>query len=74
MLEVDIPDSSKVIDCFVDGSYYYKTNVSMSVSTVSDFLLLLRSINSEQRQIVIANLHNRLDAIPRYLLEEDIPF
>ncbi len=76
MLEEVVPDSAVVIGCFVRGSYYYKRNWGMFVETVRNFLQLLQSANLEKKRIIIANLHTRLNSLPRYKdsPEDDIPF
>jgi hypothetical protein len=78
MLEWSILDSHRIIGCFVDGGYYYKTNQLMPTETVRDFIRLLKSCGVEQVRIIIANLHTRLDTVKRYdpdeIQDEDIPF
>jgi serine/threonine protein kinase len=74
MLEEHVPDSSVVIGCFIEGSYFYRGRPNIQVKVVFDFLSLLRSLNPELRQIVIANLENRLDAIERHVPDDEPPF
>ncbi len=80
MLEESVPDCAVVIRCFIDGIYYYNKS-GFSVSTVKKFLDLIRSCTSERSQILLANLHTRLDTIERYDTEywsspesDDVPF
>jgi serine/threonine protein kinase len=77
MLEVFIPDSALVTRCLVDGPYYYKKK-GFPVSIVSDFLRLLKSVGTEKKHIILANLYTKLNTIPRYSQDEeepdDIPF
>jgi hypothetical protein len=78
MLEWTIPDAHRIVGCFVEGGYYYKTNQTMLTETVSNFVRLLKSCGSEQAKIIIANLDTRLDTVKRYdpdeIQDEDIPF
>lgn len=77
MLEEFVPDPSLIVRCFLRGTYYFNRNSSIEVSAVRDFLQLIRSITTEKRRIVLANLHTRLNSLPRQtaLSEDDeIPF
>lgn len=78
MLEWMIPAPHRIIGCFVEGGYYFKTNQTVSTESVRDFLRLLKSCGAEQARIIIANLGTRLDTIKRYdpdeIQDEDIPF
>jgi len=78
MLETDVPDPALVIRCFLDGSYYYHKNAGLEVDCVRQFLGLLKSCLDEKARIVLANLHTRVDTLPRYaeaqLSGDDIPF
>ena len=76
MLEETAPDSALITRCFVSGSYYYN-KTGFSVFAVKEFLRLLKSSSQEKRRIIMANLHTRLDSIPRYddsSTDDDIPF
>jgi eukaryotic-like serine/threonine-protein kinase len=78
MLELAISDGHRIIGCFVEGGYYYKTHQTISTETVRDFVRLLKSCGAEQARVIIANLDTRLDTIKRYdpdeVQDEDIPF
>lgn len=78
MLEWSISDSYRIIGCFVEGGYYYKTNKGILTEVLRNFLRLLKSCSSEQARIIIANLNSRLDTVKRYdpdeIQDEDIPF
>ena len=77
MLENTIPDAAMVLRCVVEGMYYYRKK-GFGVDTVRDFLNLLRAAHGERARVILANLHTRLDSLPRYspdiLTEDDIPF
>jgi serine/threonine protein kinase len=77
MLEETVPDSALVLRCFLDGMYYYRKQ-GLAVSVVRDFLRLVRDTADERVKVVLANLHTRLDALPRYseseVTDDDIPF
>ena len=76
-LEETVPDSAVILRCFVKGMYYYRKN-GLEVDTVRDFLMLLRSTLDERANIILANLHTKLDSLPRYspvvLTDDDVPF
>jgi eukaryotic-like serine/threonine-protein kinase len=78
MLETYAPDSAPVIRCLIDGNYYYYKNVLLPVDCVRDFTRLLKSATEEKRRLILANLHTRLDCLPRYtpavVSDDDIPF
>jgi serine/threonine-protein kinase len=77
MLEEWVPSSNLILSCFLTGTYYYRRNSNIGVSVVFNFLKLLKGAAPELRKIIIANLHNRLDAVPREakpISDEDIPF
>jgi serine/threonine-protein kinase len=74
MLEQEVPDAAVVLRCFVVGSYYYRKR-GLPVDIVRNFLKLLKSATEEKGRIVLANLHTKLDAVPRYQeSDEEIPF
>ena len=77
MLEETVPDSAVILRCFVTGMYYYRKS-GLEVATVRDFLNLLRTTLDERAKVILANLHTKLDAIPRYspdvFTDDDIPF
>jgi len=77
MLEETVPDAAVVLRCCLDGMYYYR-KAGLEVSIVREFVKLLRSTSDERARIILANLHSKLDALPRYsepeLTEDDIPF
>jgi serine/threonine-protein kinase len=77
MLEETVPDAAVVLRCFVNGMYYYRKQGS-EVSIVRHFLRLLRATVDERAKIILANLHTKLDALPRYsesvLTDDDVPF
>jgi hypothetical protein len=78
MLERAVPDSAVVLRCFLTGNYYYK-KAGLPVSAVKNFLWLLKASTEEQRRIIMANLHTRLDSVTRYysaegITDDDVPF
>jgi len=77
MLEQYVPDAVIVLRCFIVGTYYYR-KTGLPVACVRNFLRLLKSSTDEKNRIILANLHTRLDSLPRYSQQEeagdDIPF
>lgn len=79
MLEDRLPSNNLVIQCFLNGSYYFSNRVFMEVTNLRRFIELLRSCSKEKKNIVLSNIFARLDASPRYQEEirykaDDIPF
>jgi eukaryotic-like serine/threonine-protein kinase len=78
MLEEQIPDTTSIIRCFINGGYYFKRNYIFNVSTLKAFIGLLRSCSKEKRNIIFSNIHSKLDAVTRYTekveFDDDIPF
>jgi serine/threonine-protein kinase len=72
MLEESIPDVSNLINCFVKGLYYYTKGKQFSVYIIKNFIDLLRSSSKEKKNIILSNIHTKLDAIDRY--DDDVPF
>jgi serine/threonine-protein kinase len=72
MLEQIVPDCQSVIQCFIDGIYYYRKH-GFSVHEVKNFLELLHGCSPEEGKIILANIHTRLDTIKRYSLESEMP-
>ncbi|MBI5846163.1 MAG: protein kinase family protein [Deltaproteobacteria bacterium] len=73
-LEEYVPDASIVFKLFISGEFYY-AQTGLKVSIVKDFLILLHSANENQAQVILANLHTKLDSLPRYpSMDDDIPF
>jgi serine/threonine-protein kinase len=75
MLEALVPQAATVVSCFVRGEYHVKKK-GLLVSTVRDFLKMMKGASPEKRRIIMGNLGTRLDAIQRYFpdLEDEIPF
>ena len=82
MLEIEIPDTVKVCRIFVSGQYKYWKNQPIEVADLKGFLDLLKGMKSDKREIVIANIFNRLDSVKRgeppnpftQALDDEIPF
>lgn len=78
MLEEHIPDNNALIRCFVNGSYYFRKRYYIPIPIIKYFLELLRSCSKEKRNIILSNLHSKLDAVERYEeasdFDDDVPF
>ncbi len=78
MLEDYLPAPHLIIRCFVNGNYYYKRNSSVPVSIIKGFIDLLKSCSNEKQNIILSNIHTKLDSLKRYDpkvdLNPDIPF
>ena len=81
MLEDEIPDCAALLRSLLDGQWYYR-KTGFQTCTLRDFVRFLRSASIEKQRVAFANLHTRLDAIPRYSvpktgfddMDDDIPF
>lgn len=76
MLEPQAPDCAPILRTILAGAFHYKTK-GFQTWTLLAFLRLLRSAPVEKQRVVFANLHTRLDAVPRYEdfdFDDDIPF
>lgn len=78
MLEKEVPDCTLVLRSLVEGEFYYRKQ-GLSVDCVKGFVQLLRSCGEEKGRVVLSNLYTRLDVLPRYnkeaeLPDDDIPF
>jgi serine/threonine protein kinase len=64
-------------NCFLSGTYYYRQNRTIEVEALGKFLHVFRAATTAKRNILLRNLHTRLDAIDRYeaaSFDDDIPF
>jgi serine/threonine protein kinase len=73
MLEEVVPKSTDVISCFVNGSYRFRTKYFFYVSNLRNFIDLLKSCPKEKKNIILSNIHSRLDAVERMPTDEDMP-
>jgi serine/threonine protein kinase len=78
MLEEHVPTNLVVLRAFLSGAYYYSSSRFFQVATVRKLLELLRHSSTAKRNIIVANLKTRLDALERYdeqtNFDDDIPF
>lgn len=77
MLEEFLPDNSAIVECFINGSYYFSKHLSFPVYVLKSFIDLVRSCSKEKRNIILSNIHSKLDVVNRYNEEiafEEIPF
>lgn len=66
MLEEYLPTNNLLVNCFIDGEYYYCDLEPVPVSLVKAFLDLFRAHSRDRRQIILSNLYTKLDALERY--------
>lgn len=79
MLERTIPAPNKLARIFVEGTYHYWKEHQILVSTLKNFINVFKASSPEKKNILVGNLHNRLDAIHRsspapYEMDDEIPF
>ncbi|WP_417437244.1 protein kinase family protein [Idiomarina abyssalis] len=77
MLEEYVPTNSVILRALLSGGYYHSTSAFFDVSTVKNFLDLIRQAPPAKRNIILANLRTRMDTIDRYdnpSFTDDIPF
>ncbi|GGD28973.1 protein kinase family protein [Pontibacillus salipaludis] len=75
-LEDYIQDNGKLIRCFVENGYSYKTRNNIPVSTVVDFYRFFKSLALYQQKIVLDNIDMRLSQIEIVfdIEDDDLPF
>lgn len=78
MLEEYLSANPLVLRCFVSGNYYFSKHPLFSVPVLKAFLDLLRTCSRAKKNIIVSNIHSKLDAVPRYDEKDewdgDIPF
>jgi len=76
ILEITLQNTVSLARCFVNGSYTYKKNTTIFISDLDNFLKLFKSSSPEHQKIILNNLWNRLDIIPRVTnkADDDLPF
>lgn len=78
MLEEYVPDPVTICRVFVRGAFRYIKRQYVEVDLVADFLKFIKSVEGKKREIVVANVLTRLDAVKRIertqTLDDEIPF
>ncbi|OAI20753.1 hypothetical protein A1507_04675 [Methylomonas koyamae] len=77
MLEEYVPTNAVILRALLNGAYYYSNRRFFEVSAVKEFLDLIRNASAAKRNIIVANLRTRMEAIDRYheqAFDDDIPF
>lgn len=78
MLEEYVSDNSLIVKYFINGSYYTNRNYHIPVEMIKYFIELMRSCSKEKKNIILSNIHTKLDVLERYFdqtdFDEDIPF
>lgn len=76
MLEEYLHNNVELTRCFVDGGYTYRTNLTIEIYVLENFISLIKSCSRDKQNIILNNLWNRLDTVPRYTKpdEDDLPF
>jgi serine/threonine-protein kinase len=71
MLEQYLPSSSLLSSCFLDGAYRSINDIYVDITTIKDFIHLLKSSSQSKKNIIINNLETKIEVIKRY--SNDIP-
>ena len=77
MLENFILNNNKVISCFCNGNFVYKTHKDIFVvQALKEFTDYIKSCSKDKQNIILSNLHSRLDAIDHYddNVDDEVPF
>lgn len=77
MLEDRIPNPNILARCFIDGAYRYFKRATIRVETLKGFIDMFRMVSTEKQNIILANVHARLDSKDRQYqvdMDDDIPF
>ncbi|CAG9614909.1 Serine/threonine-protein kinase PknD [Bacillus rhizoplanae] len=73
-LETYIQDNSKLISCFVDNYFTYKSAIDIPLSIIINFYQLLQQLVSYKQKIVLDNIDMRLSQITIEIDPDDLPF
>lgn len=76
LLEHTIQNNVPMIRCFIQGNLSYYKEPTVSVDALYDFIALLKKYSVDLQKIILNNLWNRFDTIPRFEEQnnEDLPF
>jgi len=72
MLEDYIQNSLPLVEAFLRDNFYFNNYEIMSTHELVNFINLLKSCSNEKFNVILMNLHNRLNSVQRYT--NDIPF
>ena len=78
MLERYLPNNNELLQCLINGNFRWFPKHNIPINLLQSFISLLKSCPVERKNIIISNIHSRLDSIerfdPDFILDEDIPF
>lgn len=78
ILEEYVQNLATVGKCFIKGEFKFRTEVALGVEVVSKFYNFLRASSIDRQRLILNNLWQRLDAIPRSFPEieddDELPF
>ncbi|WP_316801463.1 protein kinase family protein [Pedobacter frigidisoli] len=79
MLETTLQNVQSISRCFIKGAYYFNNSAEIIVDDMFAFLQMIKRMSPERQKIIINNLWQRLDRLPRYTDEvypddDDLPF
>ncbi|WP_421806421.1 protein kinase family protein [Flagellimonas sp.] len=76
ILESHIQNPNYLARCFVNGNFRYYRSKTMEVDLLRKFVEFLVASSKERQKVIINNLWQRLDKIPRSKpqIEDDLPF
>lgn len=74
VLEDYIQNASQLSECFIKGGYTYYKDRKIEVTTVGNFITLMKGLSKEKQKVVLTHLWNRLDNIERESNDDELPF
>jgi len=79
MLHENVPSNNDLIRIFVKGEFWFSKKHPVSVSSLREFLGLLRQSSKDKQAILLDNIHSKLSTIedrpkPVFDLDDEIPF
>ncbi|MDP8211073.1 MAG: protein kinase family protein [Candidatus Stygibacter australis] len=74
LLEDNLFDNRKLIYCFIDGGYSFRSNVFLEMDVIRNFVQLMIGNPLEKQNIIYNNLKIRLDSIQRTQKDDEVPF
>lgn len=76
MLEKYLTNNSLLIQCFINGTYFYTRQALLTVSAIKGFIDLFRGCSNEKRNIMLNNIQTKLDSIEKHknTIDDEVPF
>lgn len=74
LLEECVYNYQMIINVFISGDIKYYIKRTFPESVLKEFVSFIKTVSVEKQKIVLNNIWQRLDSIPRYDKDDDLPF